>query len=102
MVVIEKTSGKITEELEDACEYAKMALEYRDQYRSLADTFFTLSNEEMRHQSMLHNEVVKLIDDYRRTSGEPPVEMMAVYDYLHKKAIDKAEKVRRYQALYKD
>ena len=101
MVVIERTSGKIDEELHDACEYAKMALEYKDQYRSLSDTFFVLSTEEMRHQSMLHNEVVKLIEEYRRTNGEPPEKMLAVYDYLHKKAIEKAERVLRYQEMYR-
>ena len=102
MVAIEEASNNISDELGDAGKYAKLALEFKDQYRSLADTYFTLSNEEMRHQQLLHNEVVKLIDEYRRTKGEPPAAMLAVYDYLHKQAIDKAEKVRRYQAMYKD
>ena len=102
MVIIRTLSDKINEELHDACEYAKLALEYKDQYRGLADTFYTLSNEEMRHQFILHGEVVKLIDEHRRTKGEPPEAMQAVYDYLHEQAIDKAEKVKRYQAMYKD
>ena len=102
MVIIKTLSDKINEELHDACEYAKLALEYKDQYRSLSDTFYTLSNEEMRHQAMLHNEVAKLIDEHRRINGEPPEAMQAVYDYLHRQAIDKAEKVKRYLAMYKD
>ena len=102
MVIIKKLSDKINEELHDACEYAKLALEYKDEYRGLADTFFTLSNEEMRHQALLHNEVVKLIEEHRRTKGEPPANMLAVYEYLHEQAIEKAEKVKRYQAMYKD
>ena len=102
MVIIKKLTDKINEELHDACEYAKLALEYKDEYRGLADTFFTLSNEEMRHQAMLHNEVVKLIEEHRRTKGEPPANMLAVYEYLHEQAIEKAEKVKRYQAMYKD
>lgn len=101
MVVIERVSDKINEELHDACDYVKLALEYKETYRGLADTFFLLSTEEMRHQSMLHNEVTKLIEEYRRTTGEPPANMLAVYDYLHKKAIEKAETVRRYQEMYK-
>lgn len=102
MKVIEVVSDKINDELADAQEYAKLALELRDQYRSLADAYFMLSQEEMRHSMILHNEVAKLIEDYRKTNGEPPVTMQAVYDYLHKKSIEKAEKVKRYQAMYKE
>ena len=102
MEVIERISAKIEDELHDACEYAKMALEYRDTYRSLGDTLYALSQDEYRHNLMLHNEVTALIENYRRDRGEPPPEMQAVYDYLHRKAIDKAETVKRYIAMYKD
>ena len=100
MKIIQVLSDHITEELEDACTYAKLALEVKDEYRSLSETFFALSQEEMRHHTMLHNEVVKLIADYRQKNGEPPANMLAVYDYLHKKAIEKAEEVKRYQQMY--
>jgi len=43
---------------------------------------------------MIHNQVVKMIDGYRKTVGEPPANMMAVYDYLHKKAIAEAKEVK--------
>ena len=102
MVVIKRISEKISDELEDACEYAKLALEYRDERRSLGDTFYQLATDEMRHQNVLHNEVVKVIDEYRRTNGDPPEAMQAVYDYLHEQAIEKAEKVKRYLAMYKE
>lgn len=42
-----------------------------------------------------------LIDAYRREKGEPPADMMAVYEYLHKRAIEKAEKVGVLQGMYK-
>ena len=92
----------INDELDDACEYAKLALEYRDEYRSVGDTFFQLANEETRHYIALHNEAVKLIDDYRRSHGDPPEAMQAVYDYLHEQAIEKAERVKRFLAMYKE
>jgi len=98
--IIQVVTDHINDELEDACAYAELAIEHKAEYRSLAETFYSLSNDEMKHSMALHNEVVKLIEDYRREHGDPPENMMAVYDYLHKKSIEKAEKVKRYQQLY--
>lgn len=49
---------------------------------------------------MLHNQVAKLIDTYRKTNGEPPEKMLAVYDYLHEKAINETKEVKILQQMY--
>ena len=59
-----------------------------------------LSAEEMKHMNLLHNMVVKLIENYRKSEGEPPANMMAVYDYLHQKYIDEAKEVKVMQQMY--
>lgn len=102
MLLIKTLEGKINEELHDACDYAKLALEHKDAHRPLADVFYTLSMDEMRHSMMLHQEVVRIIDEYRKAHGDPPAAMQALYDYLHELSIEKAEKVKRYQAMYKE
>ena len=59
-----------------------------------------------RHQQiyemMLHQEVVRIIEEYRKTNGEPPIAMQTLYDYLHELSIEKSEEVKRYQAMYKE
>ena len=102
MKLIERLSEMIEEEIGDADKYINEALKYKDERRGLADVFFQLSTEEMRHMQMLHAEVVKLIDEYRNTHGEPPEGMRAIYDYMHKRHIDEATKVKGAQALYRD
>jgi len=102
MKIIEKLCDYIDEEICDAKKYAKMALEVKDEYPQLAETFSRLSQEEMGHMQSLHNEVEKIIIDYRNKNGEPPVEMKAVYDYLHQRSIDKAKEVKIYQAMYRE
>ena len=102
MKIIETLSERISEEIEDAKAYAEMAIEHREDYPDLAQTLYDISREEMDHRSRLHNAVVKIIEDYRQSRGEPPAEMMAVYDYLHKKQIDKAAHVKTLQTMFNE
>ena len=101
MKIIEKLSDMISEELEDAKKYAMCALKHEVTYPHLADTFHRLSEEEMKHVSMLHAEVTAIIETYRKSNGEPPEAMLAVYNYLHDRQIDKASEVKAIQAMYK-
>ena len=102
MKIIEILSEKIEEEICDAKSYIEMALKYKDEFPELSRTLFNLSSQEMEHMNMLHNEVTAIIKKYRETQGEPPVEMLAVYDYLHKKQIDKSAEVKMMQSMYRD
>lgn len=102
MKIIRKLSDHIDEELNDARCYAKWAIEVKDERRGLADVLYSLSLDEMKHMNALHDEVVKIIEEYHKEHGDPPVSMQAVYDYLHEKQIEKAQEVRNYQALYRE
>lgn len=101
MKLIQTLSEEIEEELDGAENYVKMALSHKSEHPNLAKTLYDISLDEMRHVDLLHSEVVKLIEEHRRTKGEPPVSMMAVYDYLHKRHIEKANEIRMYQNQYK-
>ena len=90
----------IEDEIRDAEKYAKKALEYKDTDRKLADVFFQLSTEEYKHMNMLHGEVVRIIEDYRRTSGDPPPAMMTLYEILHEKHISDAAAVKVMQNMF--
>lgn len=102
MKLIQTISNKIEDELRDAEEYVTLAMQYKDTNPVQANVFFNLSAEEMKHQNMLHTEVVRLIEEYKREHGEPPKEMMARYEYLHERHIEAAKRVRAYQSLYSE
>lgn len=101
MQIISKLSDMIEEEMNDAEKYIRCAMDKKDEYPELAETFYKLSVEEMNHVAMLHTQVVSLISAYRKANGEPPEKMLFLYDYLHKKHIDHSNKIKVMQALYK-
>ena len=92
----------IEEELEGAEHYAKCAVKHKDDHPTLAKTFYDISTDEMRHVGLLHSEVVAIIEEQRRTHGEPPAAMLAVWNYLHDKHIDKSNEVRILQSQYRE
>ena len=101
MEIIKKLSKMIHEELEDAEKYAKCALKHQDDRPDLARTFDNLSRQEMDHVNMLHNAVVSIIDEHRRTVGEPPPDMQAIYDFLHEQQIEEAAEVKTLQSMFR-
>lgn len=102
MKLIKELEELIEDEIHDVKKYAKMATELKEEYPGLAQVLYTISVQEEAHSNMLHTEVVKLIEQHKKTKGDPPPAMMAVYAYLHDRHIEKAAEAKRYQELYKN
>ena len=101
MRIIKCLSEKIEEELHDASEYVELAMKWKDEYPDVADLFYTLSGEEMGHMEKLHEAVQDLIEEHREKHGEPPKEMLVLYDYLHEKHKETATQIKVKQGMYK-
>ena len=101
MKTIQKLVEYIDEELEGAEHYAECALKHKDDNPTLAKVFYDISNDEMRHVSMLHDEVVKMIETHRREKGEPPAAMLAIWNYMHEKHVEKSNEIRVIQAQFR-
>lgn len=102
MKLIKELEELIDDEIRDVEKYAKMAVHLKGTNPTLAQVLYTISTQEDGHQAAIHGEVVKIIESYRNKHGEPPAEMMAIYDFLHKRHIEKMAEARRYQELYKN
>lgn len=101
MKLIRDLEEYIEEEIHDIQKYAKKAAEVKDEYPTLAQVLYNISQQEDGHQAAIHNEVVNIIEEHRKKHGAPPPAMQAVYDYLHQKSIDKLAEARMYQEIYK-
>ena len=101
MKIIKCLSQLIEEEMEDANKYIDLAVKWKQEEPDTADLFYNLSLEEMGHMEKLHEEVTELIEDYRKENGEPPKDMMILYDYLHEMHIKTATQIKVKQGMYK-
>ena len=102
MKIIEELTDMIDDELSDAEKYAKCAIDKKEKYPSLGQVFNILATEELKHANMLHDEAVKIINDYKAAGKEVPEGMQAVYDYLHKKRIDRTNTIKVYIEQFKN
>ena len=96
MKEIEKLNALIEEEIEGARCYARLGAEYKESRPEFSRKYVSIANQELEHMNMLHGMVVTLIDEYRVKEGEPPADMLAVYNYLHKKNVDKVTELKAY------
>ena len=101
MKIIKCLSELIEEELRDSDKYIDLAMRWKTDEPDTADLFAELSAEEMGHVDKLHEEVKELIEDYRKEHGEPPKEMLTLYEYLHEKHIGTAMQIKIKQSMYK-
>lgn len=101
MKIIVKLVELISEELHDAKRYIKIAAEQKEEHPELSKAFADLAEQEMGHAKTLHAEAARLIDEYRTKVGDPPPEMLAVYNFMHDKQIDKASKINQMIAEFR-
>ena len=100
MKIIKCLSELIEEELQDAGKYADLAIKWKEEEPAAAELFHELSKEEMGHMSKLHDMVQELIEAYRQKTGDPPKEMITLYEYLHEKHKETATQVKVKQGMY--
>lgn len=87
--------------MQDADKYIDLANRWKSEEPDTADLFYELSLEEMGHMEKLHEEVTELIEEYRKEHGEPPKDMMILYEYLHEMHIKTATQIKVKQGMYK-
>ena len=102
MEIIKTIEELIEDEIHDQKHYAKLATKVKQEHPMLAQVLYNISTQEEGHAAALHNEAVKLIEQYRKEHGNPPPAMQAVYDYLHERHMEKAAEARHYQEVYKN
>lgn len=102
MKVIKTIVENIEEETDGAENYAKLATQYKETDKLLADTYAKLAGVELDHVNLLHDQAVRIIKDWKAKTGEePPASMQAIWEYEHERSIDKVAKIKALLEMYK-
>ena len=100
MKIIKCMSEDIERTLDYAEECAKKAIMYKEDYPIASRAFYNKSTVLMDTIKLSHDAVVALIEGYRKDKGEPPAPMMAIYDYMHERHINKSAAIKALQEMY--
>jgi len=101
MKIIKQIVEDIEDELCGAEHYAKMATQYKDTDKQLADNYARMAQTELGHVNDLHDHAVRMIEMQKRSGVEVPASMQAVWDWEHGKHVDTAARVRSLLAVYR-
>ncbi len=85
----------------DAAEEAiKQALIYKNEWPDVAQKYYLDSIDLINMHQRYHDQIIVLINNYKKEKGEPPAPMMAIYNYMHERHINKAAAVKNLQDMY--
>ena len=94
MKIIKCLSEDIECTLDMAEEAAKKAIMYKEEYPIAARAFYAKSVSLMDSIKATHDAVVAIIEGYKKEKGEPPAPMLAIYNYMHERHINKAAAIK--------
>ena len=101
MLIIKDIITTMENRLDAAADAIKQALIYKDDNPDTAQRFYQDSIELLNMYQRHHDQIVLIINNYKKEKGEPPAPMLAVYNYLHEKAIDKMTNIHTLQETFK-
>lgn len=101
MLVIKHLSKQIKNLICQAEEYARCALDYKETDKMLADAYFAKASARIKDIDDFHEQVTRIITNYRKEKGDPPAAMQALYDYIHEEEIENVREVRVLMEMYK-
>ena len=102
METFDELKRHIFDEIKDAHEYIREAMEHKKSNPQRANTYRVLAEAELEHMQQLHDEFVREIKEWKEKNGkEPSPDMQARYDTIHEIATEQANEVRAKIQLFK-
>ena len=87
MKVLKDLIAKADDTLEEIEWYAEKAHHLRTDHRFLADTYIKIAEMHIEIYELIHENMVKLIDEEKKKGVQVPAVMSAIWDYEHEKLV---------------
>jgi hypothetical protein len=87
MKILKDLIAKAEDTLDEIEWYAKEALILRNEHKELSDVYIKIAESHVSIYNMLHERMVALIGEQRKTGTPPPVGMLEIWNYEHEKLI---------------
>ena len=102
MDTIKKLLDLIDDELEDAMTYAEKAVKCKATHPEMAEMFFSLSLDELKHKGMLQNHLQRAVKECAEKYPEKAEAVQTLYDFEMDRNISWENSIRQYQAMYRE
>lgn len=87
MKILKDLIEKANDTMEEIEWYGEKAHHLRTDHKALADTYIKIAEMHVSIYSMLHEKMVMLIDEQKRSGAHVPSEMQVIWDYEHERLI---------------
>lgn len=94
MRIIQEAMDKLYDVIDEIDYYATTAFALKQDHKILAEGYIKAAEAHVDIFRSLHETVVKLIADQKEKGKAPTPEMQAIYDHLHKRAIERFNAAR--------
>ena len=101
MKVIQDLIDKMNDTLEEVEWYGEKAHHLKMEHKALADTYIEIADMHIKIYGMLHDRVVKLIEEQKAKGVEVPASMQAIWNYEHENLIKEFAKAKFIVEEYK-
>ena len=101
MRVIKKDVKNMKKRLELAECDIDLALEYKEVYPDFAKSHYNFSIEALNIIKEQHDNIVHIINEFKKSGKEVPAGMQAIYDYIHEEYIEYATIIKAKQEMFK-
>ena len=93
MRVIQVIINHMDDTLEEAHEYYRDYVMFKDSHPKMAQTALEMASVHLNLYLKWHDVVVSTINDYKAKSGELPATMKSLYDYEHQKLVEEYDEI---------
>jgi hypothetical protein len=94
MKIIKDIVSKMNDTLEEIDYYASKAHHIRTEHKALADTYIKIAEMHIDIYGMLHDRVIKIIEEQKAKGVQVPHEMMAIWEYEHENLVKEFAKAK--------